>query len=167
MDISSPPEKVLTASNNIPPVVRFATPTDVEDCKIIVDSLRNCFGFIPRAAFVDAAERQRLLIASYDEKQVIGFVRFNHRVRGSETALYDIAVSPASQRQGVGGLLVAALIEDCHRIRRQTIVLRCPEDLPANNFYKKLGFELVSFEQAPRRRLHVWRLQIRDTSCNS
>lgn len=141
--------------------VRLANLNDISACKAIADAHRDELGFIVAASFADSIRRGQLLIAERDEK-VLGFVRFNHRVRGNETALYDICVTKSAQGQGVGRLLVETLIESCRLRGRHSIILRCPENLVANSFYAHLGFQRMTTEQGRRRPLVLWRLRLQE-----
>ena len=142
--------------------IRMATQEDINRCKEIVDKHRNVFGFLSRPIFQDAAERRSLLVALDSNQNVLGFVRFNHRVRGTETALYDICVDHGFQGQGIGRALISALIEECIKVPRLSIVLRCPEGLPSNDFYQHIGFRQAGIEQGKRRNLIVWRYKIEE-----
>jgi ribosomal protein S18 acetylase RimI-like enzyme len=139
--------------------VRDAIEGDVFPCKAIADRNRDQLGFLVSAAFTDSIRRRQLLVA-HREEHVIGFVRFNHHVRGTETALYDICVDASARRQGVGRMLVQMLIVSCRKRERIAIMLRCPEPLPANDFYAHLGFQRIAVEPGRRRRLVVWRLPL-------
>jgi ribosomal protein S18 acetylase RimI-like enzyme len=147
--------------------IRQAVPEDIIACKRIADQNREAFGFLPRPVFVEAVERRRLLVAASSTGVVIGFVRFNHRMRGTETALYDICVDNSLRRQGVGRALVAALVDECRRANRETVVLKCPEGLPANDFYDRLGFERQGMVQGRRRNLIIWCLSTGNDLCSS
>lgn len=152
--VKMPPNKKLPAL-----FIRPAELSDVPFCKALADANREALGFIVAAVFVDAIRRNQLLVAEA-AGEVVGFVRYNHRVRGVETALYDICVASAVQLQGVGRSLVMALSETCRLRKRQAIIARCPEDLPANAFYARLGFRPITVEPGRRRRLVLWRLTL-------
>jgi ribosomal protein S18 acetylase RimI-like enzyme len=146
--------------------VRAAQQEDVAACKRIADAHRDVFGFLTRGVFVEAMSRSRLLVAQDTDRRTIGFVRFNHRIRGMETVLYDIGVAPDAQRRGVGRALVGALVDAGRQAGRSVIVLRCPEGLPANAFYASLGFRCSDIEEGRRRRLLVWRIAIEESACS-
>lgn len=143
-------------------LVRSAELHDIPACKAIADAHREALGFIVAASFADAIRRNQLLVADHSG-EVVGFVRYNHRIRGDETALYDICVADSAQRQGVGRLLVETLSASCRLHARRTIVLRCPENLPANGFYARLGFQRIHVEPGRRRSLVLWRLTLQES----
>ena len=150
----------FTRDTECSPVVRFADHSDIIAGKRIADQHRDIFGFFPRMVFAEAVARRQLLVAIAASGEVVGFLRFNHRKRGTETALYDIGVDHRMLRQGIGRVLVAALLADCRTHDRTSIMLKCPEGLAAHAFYERLGFERSGVEAGRRRTLVVWQ---RDT----
>lgn len=156
-------QRVLSRRGILPKVgVHYARPEDISSVKRIADCHRHALSFLPTAVFNEAMHRRQLLVAETDTGCVLGFVRFNHRQRGTDTALYDICVDQQTQRQGIGRALVQALVAECAMNTRTSIVLRCPQDLPANGFYEHLGFDRIGVEAGKRRDLVVWRLRVRD-----
>ncbi len=135
-------------------------------CKRIADSNRDAVGFLMTVVFSEAVAHGRLLVAEVNDA-VVGFVRFNHRVRGTETALYDLCVDQDMRYCGVGRALIDGLVEECRGSNRASIMLRCPDGLPANDFYRKLNFQLCGCEQGRRRELRVWRLDTEASMCSS
>lgn len=150
----------MTTSGNGLSVVRRATEADINACKRLADASRDAFGFLTYGVFAEAVARGRLLVSEDSAENLIGFARYNHRVRGPETALYDICVSVSSRRQGVGRALIEHLAAESLEMGRRSIVLKCPQTLPANQFYAALEFELVGTEDGRKRRLNVWRLHV-------
>jgi ribosomal protein S18 acetylase RimI-like enzyme len=141
--------------------VRLAEPADVAACKTIADQHRRELGFLTRAVFLEAIEKGKLLVArSSETSAIVGFVRINHRRSGTETAIYDVCVDDHYHRQGVGRALVKAVAEQSGQFNRTSIVLLCPEDLSANDFYRSIGFEREGVEAGRRRALVKWRLRL-------
>jgi ribosomal protein S18 acetylase RimI-like enzyme len=147
--------------------IRLACQHDISSCKQFADAHRAALGFLTRALFAEAITRNRLLVAETSDGVIAGFLRFNHRLRGTETALYDICVDRSLQRRGIGRALVSSLVSMCQEADRSAIVLRCPEELPANSFYKRLGFQECDIEPGRRRRLIVWRLTFEERPWSS
>lgn len=140
------------------PKVRFAHEGDIAGCKRIADQHRTALGFINRAIFADAVRKRQLLVAEISTYGIVGFLRFNHRVRATDTALYDIAVDQERQGVGVGRALVTALRDHALEAQREGITLKCPQGLDANKFYARLGFEQAGLEPGRNRTLIKWRL---------
>lgn len=79
-----------------------------------------------------------------------GYCRWHARKDGTIT-IYEII----STRLGAGGEMLGQL-----KLLGKPIQLKCPDDLPANEWYFKRGFRLDKFEVTPSgRRLNVWRLE--------
>lgn len=131
---------------------------DVVAVKEIADGHRVDFGFIPKAVFFEAVDKEWLLVAKIDDV-VVGFVRFRHRCDRT-TTVYEIAVAKHIRRQGIGRALIYSLIEHARRHNQLEITLKCPVDLPANHFYHALDFQLVRVDKGKRRDLNVWRLEL-------
>lgn len=131
----------------------------ISDVKRIADALRRQLGFINVSAFRDSVNRGELLIARDQLGAVVGFARFHHR-KDRITTLYEIGVSSVSR--GVGTALMSALELYAEKAGSLEIRLKCPVDLPANDFYKARGYEQSGrVSTAGRsRRLILWRKRI-------
>lgn len=127
--------------------------------KRLADENREALGFIPRKKFEELMCQERGLVA-LQEGRVVGFVLYRHRKRDLQTTLSEICVDTAYRRRGIGAKLISALLQDCKQRGRTFIQLKCPVDLSANTFYKRLGFHVYTIEAGKKRHLHVWRLEI-------
>jgi len=131
---------------------------DVPSIKSMLDEHRAEFGFIPRMALVEGVAKGWVLVAkSYGT--VLGFVRFRHR-RDGITSLYEILVAPPVRRQGVGSRLILALVDNALRLGQHEVVLKCPVESYANDFYSVLGFQLGGVCSGKTRSLNIWRLRL-------
>jgi ribosomal protein S18 acetylase RimI-like enzyme len=139
-------------------MVRFATADDVPAVKAIADRHRHELGFVPAAALVEAARERRLLVAVLDGK-VIGFVHFRC-CRDGHATIYEIAVLPEHRRRGVGRALVEAVSQEAIQHGYIVLQLKCPIDLPANEFYRRAGFTEAGIEEGRRRPLRIWRRRL-------
>lgn len=155
---------LLMVESNETLSIRRAHLNDVPACKAICDANRDALGFIMTAIFNDAIVRRQLLVAELDGI-LVGFVRFNHHVRGDETAIYDICVIQQHRCKGVANALIITLSKECKQIQRNRIVLRCPEGLAANSFYEHIGFTRIAIESGKRRNLVRWHLILRGDPC--
>ena len=104
--------------------------------------------------FVNTAQcEEKELYTVEQDGTVVGSALANHCVRKPQTTLYDIAVLPAYRREGIGTKLVDQIARDSPH---ETIVAKCPVDLPANRFYEQTGWEQVASEDGKNRPLNVW-----------
>lgn len=110
----------------------------IDAVKRIAEQNRAELGFHTRQSYVDSLNKGELLIARADT-QVVGFVRYHHR-RDNLTTLYEIGITPHMQGKGIGHRLIYELIADCQRMSSRCLRLSCPVELPANRFYRSLGF---------------------------
>lgn len=140
------------------PRVREATPTDLPAIKRILDMHRHELGFVRMPALAEALARGWLQVAELDG-EVRGVVNWWAR-RDGVVVLYNIAVAPEARRQGLGGELLGTLV-DWSRVRQaRAITLKCPSDLPSNDFYASSGFQLERQETGKRRPLNCWTLDL-------
>jgi ribosomal protein S18 acetylase RimI-like enzyme len=139
-------------------MVRFATADDVPAVKAIADRHRHELGFVPAAALAEAARERRLLVAVLDEK-VVGFVHFRC-CRDGHATIYEIAVLPEHRQRGVGRALVEAVVQEAASRGCVVLQLKCPIDLPANEFYRRAGFTEAGIEEGKRRPLRLWQKRL-------
>lgn len=137
--------------------IRRLQPEDTLSIKVLADANRNELGFNPRQKFEEAAAQRRGFVALADEL-IVGFVIFRHRRVDRQTTLSEICVAKTQKGQHIGKSLISELVKECTHMSRDYIQLKCPVDLPANQFYLRLGFVLHKTEAGKKRRLNVWRL---------
>ncbi len=134
------------ARQNCPPLAPVA--------KQIATTFSKELGFVNIRALESAETRKEL-----EAIPGVGFVHFHHRKDG-QTTVYSLAVLKESQGQGWGRLLFYRVLCSAIEHGSNRIVLKCPEDLPSNGFYQRLGFTHVRVEEGKRRRLNCWEYQI-------
>lgn len=139
--------------------LRHIQDNDIQAAKLLADASRDAVGFITRQKFEEAAKQRRGFVALEDD-QVIGFVLYRHRKLDTQTTLSEICVHKDYRGQHIGKRLVNALVQECTKKSRHFIQLKCPTDLPANVFYRQLGFELSATEKGKKRSLNIWRLTL-------
>lgn len=71
--------------------------------------------------------------------------------------LHRLGVHPDHRRKGIATALVDQLLEEYG-----ALVARCRLTLPANDFYRDAGWELVDTEPAHPEDLNVWRIESSD-----
>lgn len=140
-------------------LIRYLQSSDIPKVKQIADANRESLSFLTKSKFKELAEQQRGIVAEEDG-QILGFVTFRHRKSDLQTTLSEICVEASRRNQGIGRLLLNALLNDSKCKARSFIQLKCPKDLAANDFYAHLGFKLDRIEQGKARQLNVWRLDL-------
>jgi GNAT superfamily N-acetyltransferase/predicted nucleic acid-binding protein len=109
---------------------------------VLGDSHRVSFGFLPAASYEEAAARGRLWIAINARGEILGYLFFGGRYPNAR--ITQLFVHEQARSTGLGRYLVEALKEHAAETGIQTISARVAADLPANLFWSKCGFKLVS-----------------------
>jgi ribosomal protein S18 acetylase RimI-like enzyme len=151
--------EVIIMKNSVQPVIYKSVPHHVDAIKAIADANRAELGFILRAQIEEAVVQDRVFIALIDQ-EVVGFVIYRHRKKDLQTTIADICVAEKYRGQGVGKNLIDALLKESAQKFRAFIQLKCPANLPANDFYRKFGFYFISAEPGKSRMLNIWRFQV-------
>lgn len=128
------------------------TSTDVEAAANVFQAHRDELGFVNRAQC-----REKALYVEKRDGAVVGAALANHCVRKPQTTLYELAVLPDYRRRGIATALLDQLKRDSPHDK---LVAKCPEDLPANDFYQSQGWEIVDQHSGKHRQLNEWRLDI-------
>jgi len=136
--------------------IRKATIDDLDAINSLVNKHKKELGFVRKVTISQSILQGETLIAESD-RVLFGFVRYHHRL-DSQTTLYDIVVSSEKRHKGAGCTLVNALAAESRALNKQFILLKCPEELPANAFYQSLGFERWQEDPGKRRKLVIWKL---------
>ena len=139
-------------------IIRVARQRDLNSINALANTHRRELGFVRKVTLAASIRRQEILAAENDY-QVVGFVHYHHR-RDKQTTLYNIVVLSDSRHRGVGKRLINALVKESRSLDKRWIVLKCPSELPANKFYRHIGFQRWRKEPGKRRVLIVWRLRI-------
>jgi GNAT superfamily N-acetyltransferase len=135
-DLLDPQVRILSASCDVE--------SYVEHARAAADEEPNALGFLPYAAYSDAAELERLLIAvveqngkrSYAGHLLFGFVFPCARV-------FQTYVRPELRSHGVGRKLVEALVSRAEKSHFLSIKASVADDLEANKFWDRMDFEVV------------------------
>ena len=122
-------------------VIRPETP---EDSTAIRNVNEEAFGSSVEADLVEklrSRQKYALSLVATDREKVIGHILFSPATIESESASFEVitlapmAVLPAYQRQGVGGQLVRAGIEECRNLGHEIVVV-----LGHPTYYPRFGF---------------------------
>jgi len=139
------------------PCIRPATLGDLDAIKALYDAQRQALGFVLRPALAESIQRSEILVAQ--NGVLVGAVHYRHR-RDQQTTLYHIAVQESQQRRGIGAALLLALRQECQARQARCILLKCPQELPSNQFYAALGFHLQGQDTGKHRSLNIWVLSL-------
>ena len=158
MKTSSPSKTHILPSAIQPVTIRPARAEDVDGAKAVADRHKEELGFVMSSVLHDAQKNRWLLVAVQNEK-VIGFANFRIRQDNNAT-LYDIAVDKPYRKQKIGKRLIQRLTWLVNVAGGEHVRLKCPQSLPANQFYEHLRFELTSTETGKKRPLNVWHYKL-------
>lgn len=128
--------------------IRLATTGDYTSIKKICNQNREWLPFVMRVAIEESIGRGEVMVAEEDGK-VIGFIHF-HKRRDGVTTLHEIGVDMNYQRLGIARSLISRL--------GKPIKLKVVKDNPANEFYQRLGFELIGSVFGRTRELNIYQL---------
>lgn len=116
-----------------------ALQSDSTQCCVIetVEHIRThcggALGFFPMAGITGAVARDRILAAAVETEICVGFVIWS-KVRKT-LKIMAIGVEEDFRRYGIGTRLIEAVIRKHAKDKPEEIVLRCREDLEANEFW--------------------------------
>ena len=102
-----------------------------------------------------------VFVAETEERELVGFVVFNHNplVEHEHTTVYYLCVHSIYRGHGIGTRLMEAVAADARLYGNKRISLKCPTQLPANSFYKSIGYTLEGSETGQEGgRLNFWTL---------
>jgi GNAT superfamily N-acetyltransferase len=116
---------------------------------------RDELGFVNRAQCEDGD-----LYTVERDGRIVAAALGNHCVRKPQTTLYELAVLPEYRRQGIATELIGRMARDSPH---EKLVAKCPESLPANEFYDSQGWSRVDREEGKNRALNVWQYYINDS----
>ncbi|WP_232788792.1 GNAT family N-acetyltransferase [Streptomyces odonnellii] len=138
-------------------LIRLVGARDEELLAAIVelgDRFNKRLGFMPPAAYAQAAAEKRLL-AAMDGRKLVGYTLFS--LPRQQIRLTHLCVDPDSRGQGIARLLVDEISARHHD--RSGIVLKCRKDYGYDAMWRQLGFEArneVDGRGKDRKPLVVW-----------
>ncbi len=84
-----------------------------------------------------------------------------HLRRDGQLTIREIIVQKGHQGHGIGRAMLQKLEAAALEAGVTSIFAKCPDDLPANAWYARMGFSLEGTERTRSgRRLNLWRLKI-------
>ena len=104
-----------------------------------------------------------VFVAETSEGELVGFVVFNHNPlkEHEHTTVYYLCIHSTHRKHGIGKRLMEAVAVDARLLGNKGINLKCPNQLPANHFYKSIGYTLEGSETDQEGdRLNSWTLSL-------
>ena len=116
-------------------------------------------GFLPRAAIEDHLQKEWVLGAKTPDGRLVGYLMY--AANRDRLRIAHLCVSETHRGQGIARMLLGAL--KASATTQKIITLRCRNDFPANEMWRKLGF--VPIAESPGRSkeghlLTLWRLPL-------
>jgi ribosomal protein S18 acetylase RimI-like enzyme len=114
---------------------------------------RDELGFVNRAQC-----EEKDLVTVKRNGRIVGALLGNHCVRKPQSSVYELAVADDYRRQGIATTLVTRFATESPH---DTLIAKCPTELPANRFYRSDGWTVQGTNPGKNRTLNVWE---KDTS---
>lgn len=108
------------------------------------DSERDVLGFLPRSVYSEAAAQGKLYVATVDvagEEYYAGHLLYGGRF--PHLRVFQLYALPQFRGRHIGRQLIDALISDAESQYYITISARVAADLPANEFWERVGFKTI------------------------
>ena len=145
--------------------IREATREDAPDILGLAKVNRHELGSINhhRSWLIRQIDMGEVFVAKTAEEKLVGFISFHHNpLQGHEhTTIHYLCTDSDYRKQGIGKLLMEAVATDARLCCRRAITLRCPSHIPANHFYKSIGYTLEGCEtDQDGGLLNVWTLSL-------
>jgi ribosomal protein S18 acetylase RimI-like enzyme len=136
-----------------------AGPDELSGIKRLAGAHRTELGWVRETALRASMEKGELWCVRAVSGEILGFVQFHHR-RDGITKIYAVCVVPVARKKGVGRMLISLVKEEARKAGQHAVSLKAPEDLRANDFYPRVGFEDRGLEPGKKRRLRIWVLTL-------
>lgn len=111
------------------------------------DSEREVLGFLPRCVYSEAAAQGKLFVATIivaGEEHYAGHLLFGGRF--PHLRVFQLYTLPQFRGRHIGRALIDALAVDAESQYYFTISARVAADLPANEFWERMGFRTIRTE---------------------
>ncbi len=108
------------------------------------DSERDVLGFLPRAAYSQAAAQGKLYVATVEvagQEHYAGHLLYGGRF--PHLRIFQLYTLPQFRGQHIGRELINSLSADAESRYYITISARVASDLPANEFWERMGFRTI------------------------
>ena len=145
--------------------IREATREDAPAIRALSEASQNELGAISQhrhwlTHHIDIGD---VFVAETSEGELVGFVVLNHNPlkEHQHTTVYYLCVHSTYRKHGIGKRLMEAVAVDARMFGNKGITLKCPNQFPANHFYKSIGYTLEESEtDQGGDRLNSWTLSL-------
>jgi GNAT superfamily N-acetyltransferase/predicted nucleic acid-binding protein len=131
----------------------------VEITRINADREKNALGFLPPAAYEAAARQGNLYIAT-DSGAYVGHLFFGGTFPRAK--IFQLHVLASYRNQGAASLLLRRLESELEKNGFLTISASVAADLPANAFWEKAGFSILSQHEGGSTRRRTINVRVKD-----
>ena len=129
----------------------------------IADKNKAAFGFLSASVYEQMASKGQLWVAVNEAKELKGHLMFGGTM--PTLKVFQIYACESVKGHGVGTLLINALKEHAKKSNYHTISARVASDLPANIFWKNVGFPIfrqVKGGEKKRRMINIRGYTLKD-----
>lgn len=145
--------------------IREASQEDAPAIRALSETSQDELGAISqhRQWIIQQIDIGEVFVAETSEGELVGFVVFNHNLltEHEHTTIYYLCIHSTYRRNGIGKRLTGAVAADARLYGNTRITLKCPAQLPANHFYKSIGYTLEGSETDQEgARLNSWSLSL-------
>lgn len=117
------------------------TPEYEQAADVRFDALYRGLG-LPRSVIEDTEGRVYRHVAAFEGDRLVGYARI--RLEGGRSRIFQVAVAPDRQREGIGALLVSELERIAAAAGRTTVELHARSHVVT--LYERLGFSAEGAE---------------------
>jgi ribosomal protein S18 acetylase RimI-like enzyme len=145
--------------------IREATREDAPDILDLAKANRHELGSINHHGswLMRQIDMGEIFAARTAEEKLVGFISFHHHSppQHEHTTIHYLCTASDYRKQGIGKLLMEAVATDARLCGKRVITLKCPSQLPANHFYKSIGYILEGCEtDREGYSMNVWKLSL-------
>jgi ribosomal protein S18 acetylase RimI-like enzyme len=126
--------------------IREASQEDASAIRALSEASQDELGSISqhRLWLTHQIDRGDIFVAETSEGELGGFVVFDHNPMEEHeyTTVHYLCIHSTYRGHGIGKRLMEAVAVDARLFGNRRITLKCPTQLPANNFYQSIGYTL-------------------------
>lgn len=128
----------------------------VSQVSAIADKNKAAFGFLSKTVYEQMASKGQLWVAVNSMRELKGYLMFGGTMPSLK--VFQVYACETVKGHGVGSKLIEALKEFAKDKNYHSIVARVASDLPANNFWERVGFSVyrqVKGGETTRRTINI------------